>query len=147
MVLCINFTWQMVKTCVIRLRGIEGQNTAWSNYVLCIPFILSGGLNESLLHTHDACIITIWRLGLRAPLVTRHQKGDFTLAGTTFTFPEISSQRKSRTHTIRRGDGKHFTAKMQVCSLHLLRRKDARKYLNKGIFARDAAVPWCLHGL
>ena len=40
----------------------------WSNCVLCIPFILSG--NECWLHTWDACAITTWRLGLRAPLAT-----------------------------------------------------------------------------
>ena len=45
----------------------------------------------------------------------RHQKGDFTLADTTFTFP-----RSLRIHAILRGDRKHFTAKRQVCSLHLL---------------------------
>ena len=28
-----------------------------------------------------------------------------------------------------------------------LRREDSRKYLNEIIFARDGAVPWCLHGL
>ena len=42
---------------------------AWSNCVLCIPFILSGSPNECWLHTCDACVITTWRLGLRAPLV------------------------------------------------------------------------------
>ena len=39
---------------------------------------------------------------------------DFTLTGTTFTFQKIFSQRKLRIHAIRRGDGKHFTAKVQV---------------------------------
>ena len=33
-----------------------------------------------------------------------------------FYFPEIFSQEKLRIHAIRRGDGKHFTAKTQVCS-------------------------------
>ena len=41
---------------------------AWSNCVLCIPFILSGSPNECWLHTCDACVTTTWRLGLRAPL-------------------------------------------------------------------------------
>ena len=40
--------------------------------VLCIPFILSGSSNECWLHTCDACVITTWRLGLRAPLVARN---------------------------------------------------------------------------
>ena len=33
---------------------------AWSNCVLCIPFILSGISNECWLHTCDACVITTW---------------------------------------------------------------------------------------
>ena len=61
---------------------IDGQNTRGqitsdrrskrecANRILCIPFILSGGANECWLHTCDACVITTWRLGLRAPLVT-----------------------------------------------------------------------------
>ena len=64
---------------------IDGQNTRdqitndrrskheWSNHVLCIPFILSGSPNECWLRTCDTCIITTWRLGLRAPLVTRKE--------------------------------------------------------------------------
>ena len=44
----------------------------WPNCVLCIPFILSGSPNESWLHTCDECVITIWRLWLRAPLVARN---------------------------------------------------------------------------
>ena len=36
-----------------------------------IPFILSGSPNECLLLTCDACVITNWRLVLRAPLVAR----------------------------------------------------------------------------
>ena len=42
---------------------------AWSNCVLCIPFILSGSPNECWPHTSDACVITTWKLGLWAPLV------------------------------------------------------------------------------
>ena len=38
---------------------------AWSNWVLSIPFILSGSPNEC-----DASVITTCRWGLRAPLVT-----------------------------------------------------------------------------
>ena len=44
-----------------------------SNCVLCIPFILSGGLNKSLLRTCGACVISIWRLGLQVLLVTRNK--------------------------------------------------------------------------
>ena len=42
---------------------------AWSKCVLCIPFILNGSPNGCWLHKCDACVITTWRLGLRAPLV------------------------------------------------------------------------------
>ena len=45
-VLCISFTWQMVRTRVIRLRVSRRSKCAWSNCVLCIPFILSGSPNE-----------------------------------------------------------------------------------------------------
>ena len=61
----------MVKTRMIRLPGVEGQNV-WSKCFLCIPFILSGSPNECWLYTWNACVITTWRLGLRAPLVTRN---------------------------------------------------------------------------
>ena len=43
---------------------------------MCIPFILSGIPNKCWLHTCDACIITTWRLGLRAPLVTRNNNNN-----------------------------------------------------------------------
>ena len=46
---------------------------SWSYCVLCIPFILSGSPNQCWLHTCDACLITTWRLGLRAPLVARNK--------------------------------------------------------------------------
>ena len=52
--------------------GVEGRNGVWSNCVLCIPFILSGGPIERWLHTCDACVITTWRSGLRTPLVARN---------------------------------------------------------------------------
>ena len=38
----------------------------WSNCVLYIPFILSGISNECWLPTCDVCVMTTWRLGLRA---------------------------------------------------------------------------------
>ena len=60
-------------------------------------------------------------------------------------FPEIFSQRKLRIHAIRRGDGKHLTAK--VCSNTCFTWEESRKYLNEIIFTRDGAVPRCLHGL
>ena len=63
-----SFTWQMLKACMIRLRGVEGQDTR----VLCIPFILSGSPNECWLNTCDTCVITTWRLGSRTPIVTHN---------------------------------------------------------------------------
>ena len=63
---------------------IDGQNTrdqitrgrkskpAWSNCILCIPFILSGSPKKCWLHTCDAYIITTWRIGLQAPLVAHN---------------------------------------------------------------------------
>ena len=56
-VLCVGFSWQMVQTCVIRLRG-KRLKRACSNCVLHILFVLSGGPNKCWLQTCDACIIT-----------------------------------------------------------------------------------------
>ena len=72
MLCALSFTWVIVKTRIIILRVIEGSN-ARDHCVLCIPFILSGSPNHCLLHTCDACLITTWRLGLRAPLVARNK--------------------------------------------------------------------------
>ena len=69
-----------------RFLVTDGQNTcdhitrcrrskpAWSNCILCIPFILNGSPNKCCPHTCNACIITTWRLGLRAPLVAHNNK-------------------------------------------------------------------------
>ena len=43
---------------------------------MCIPYILSGSPNQSWLHTCDACVITTWRLGLLAPLITHNNKNN-----------------------------------------------------------------------
>ena len=59
----------------------------------------------------------------------------------------ITDSKVLKIHAIRRGNGKHFTAKTSVCSPHLLWREDSRNYLNERIFARDATILWCLHGL
>ena len=53
---------------------------AWSKYILCIPYILSGSPNECWLHPCDACVITTWRLQLRAPLATRNYLAKFLSA-------------------------------------------------------------------
>ena len=72
-----NPMWQMVKTHVIRLRGVEGWNTRNQIAFFCLPFILSGSPNECWIHTCDACIITTWRLGLQVPRGTCNNKDDF----------------------------------------------------------------------
>ena len=38
----------------------------WSNCILCIPFILSGIPSECWVPTCNVCVMTTWRLGLRA---------------------------------------------------------------------------------
>ena len=60
-----------------KFRVTDGQNMCdqitkggrsrrlWSNWVLCIPFILSGSPNECWLHTCDACEISTRRLWLQ----------------------------------------------------------------------------------
>ena len=52
------------KTRMIRLRGVEGRNARDQ-----IVFLVVRSLNEYWLHTCDACVMTTWRLGLRAPVV------------------------------------------------------------------------------
>ena len=71
-VLCIRFMCQMVKTRMIRLRVSRRSKCTWLNCILYFPLILTGSPNECWLHTCYACIITTWRLGLGAPLVTRN---------------------------------------------------------------------------
>ena len=82
-VLCISFTWQMVKTHVIRLQVVERSKRMWSNGVMCIPLILSGSPNKCWLHMCNACVIKTWRLGLRAPLLThKYMAGFFPTSAT-----------------------------------------------------------------
>ena len=63
----------VVKTRVMRLPVIEGPKARIEAFYSLNPllFILSGSPNECWLHTCRACVITTWRLGLRAPLVAR----------------------------------------------------------------------------
>ena len=70
-VLCVCFKWQTVKYTRDQITSNRRSKHAWSNYVICIPFILSGSPNERWLHKCNACVITPWRLGLRAPLVNK----------------------------------------------------------------------------
>ena len=62
----------MIKTCVIRLRVIEGPNVrdqiafcAFHSFLVEVQTTADYG---------DACIITTLRLGLRAPLVAHNDK-------------------------------------------------------------------------
>ena len=66
----------------------RGRRSKWarSNCILCIPFILSGSPNQCWLHTCDTCVMTTWRLGLRAPLVARNQ---CTCVAITFSWSKI----------------------------------------------------------
>ena len=60
-VLCVSFTWQMVKNARNQISSDKRSKNAWSNCVLCIPYILSGSPNECnkcWLHTCDVCVIT-----------------------------------------------------------------------------------------
>ena len=71
-VLCVSFTWQMFKTRVIRLRGVEGRNARDQIAFCAFHSFLVGVQTKCWLHTCDTCIMTTWRLGLRAPLVARN---------------------------------------------------------------------------
>ena len=48
--ICVAFTWQMVKTCIEGRRGRRLKRTR-SNCILCILFILSASPNDCWLHT------------------------------------------------------------------------------------------------
>ena len=82
-----NFKTLLLQGCALRkFQVTDGHNTrdqftgdrkskgALSKCVLCILCILSGSPNECWLHLCDACLITTWTLGLRAPLVARKNK-------------------------------------------------------------------------
>ena len=65
--LCVSVMWQMAKKKTgDKITSDRRSKRAWSKRVLCIPYILGGGPNECWLHTCHACVITTWRLGLRA---------------------------------------------------------------------------------
>ena len=76
-----------------------------------------------------------------------YQKGDVTLAGTTFTFPGSFHKESQGLTRFCAAMGSILQRKLKCACFTCFRREDARKYLNKGIFARDGAFPWCLHGL
>ena len=70
--LCVSFTWQMVKTRVIRLRGVEGRNACDQVRFWAFLLILSDSPNECWLHTRDACVTRTRRLELWAPIIARN---------------------------------------------------------------------------
>ena len=71
-VLCVSFMWQ-VKNANDQISSDRRSKRSLSNCILCLPYILSGGPNESWLHTSDTCTTTTWKWGLRAPFVTRNK--------------------------------------------------------------------------
>ena len=77
-VLCVSFTWQMIKTRVIRLRVIEGPNARDQiAFSVFNTFLEELQTNVGYIHvTREACVITTWRLGLWAPLVARRKRSN-----------------------------------------------------------------------
>ena len=71
-VLCVKFHVRDSQNTRDQISSDRRFKRAWSNCVMYIPYILSGSPNQCWLHTRDACVITTWRLGLRAPLVARN---------------------------------------------------------------------------
>ena len=64
----------MVKTRVISLRVIENPKAHYQSAFCAFYAFLVGSPNECWLHLCDACLITTWTLGLRAPLFARKNK-------------------------------------------------------------------------
>ena len=111
--LCVIFMWQMVKTCVIRLRVIDGPNArdqigfcAFHSFLVEVILVpratrlnltkkrraLGTRMNECWLHTCDACVITTCRLGLRAPVVARNEeRWSRSYLHLKFAFPPLTS--------------------------------------------------------
>ena len=114
----------------------DGQNTSdkltsdrrskrtWLNCVLCIPFILSGSPNESWLHTCDACVITTWILGLRAPLVARNNKKHSRKSAVKQYWAQISLVKNSKWQwpysfnaQCRLANSKYFSSQTTSCKI------------------------------
>ena len=55
--------------CFAQVSRDRRSKRTWSDYVLCIPFILGGSSNECWLHLCQACVRAPWRLRLQTPLV------------------------------------------------------------------------------
>ena len=72
-VLCVKFHVRDSQNMRDQITSDIRSKRAWLNCVLCILFILNGSPNEHWLHTCDACVITTWRLGFRAPLIARNK--------------------------------------------------------------------------
>ena len=79
----------------VQITSDRRSKYAWAKCVLCIPNILSGSPIECWLHTCDTCLITTWRLGLKAPLVARNNwtsafDTPCYITGFTFLYPIFS---------------------------------------------------------
>ena len=70
----------------------------------------------------------------------RHENGDFTQAGTTFTFPR-SFHKEVNFLGFGAAMRSNLKRKRKCASLTCFRREDSRKYLNERMLARNAAVP------
>ena len=68
-VFCVGFTWQIVKTRVIRLRDVEGRNMRDQIAFYAFHFFLVEVQANFWQYTCDACVLTTWRLGLRATII------------------------------------------------------------------------------
>ena len=64
----------MVKTRVLRLRGVKGRNASDQIAFCAYHLFLVEVQRNATFSTCDACVITTWRLGLQAPLVARNKK-------------------------------------------------------------------------
>ena len=70
----------------------------------------------------------------------RNHKGDFTLAGTTLTFPRSFHKECNGFMRIGTAMGSTLQQKRKCTRFTCFRREDSRKYLNERIFVRDVTV-------
>ena len=70
----------------------------------------------------------------------RNHKGDFTLAGTTLTFPRSFHKECNGFKRFGAAMGSTLQRKRKCSRFTCFRREDSRKYLNERIFVRDVTV-------
>ena len=51
-VLCVSFKWQMDRSTRVQITSDRRSKRAWSNCIMCIPFILNGSPTECWLNTY-----------------------------------------------------------------------------------------------